>query len=317
VIFVPASTGDTVKQAVKKAGPHAILLLENLRFHKEEEKNDEAFARDIARSTGARFFVQDGFGVVHRAHASTEAITHFIPSVSGLLVEREYTQITNAVNTPRRPLVAILGGAKVSDKVAIIERLVDLADTIVVGGAMANTFLAYKGYKMGASKVESVDPILTALYHKAARKVGAERVDQFIQLPSDVVVSSGIEDAHTKVVSVAHVDAHEMALDIGPVTAERFAGELGRANTILWNGTLGYAEKPAYSAGSDRVAAAVLANKNAGSIVGGGDTADFALHYSAAQPTDGRFTHVSTGGGASLELMGGDKLPGIEALLDA
>jgi len=317
VTFVPECTGDTVKQAVKQAPAHGILLLENLRFHKEEEANDEAFAKYIAKSTGARFFVQDGFGVVHRAHASTDAITHYIPSVAGLLLEREHTQIMSAITTPKRPLVAILGGAKVSDKVPVIERLVDLADTIVVGGAMANTFLAYKGHKMGASKIESVDPILSAIYHKAARKVGMDHIDEFIQLPTDVVVGKSVNDASPKTVSVAHVVDGEMALDIGPVTAERFAGELARANTILWNGTLGYAEKSAYEAGSDRVAAAVLENKAAASIVGGGDTADFALHYVEKHSEAGKFTHVSTGGGASLELMSGEKLPGIEALLDA
>lgn len=317
VIFVPECTGDIVKQAVKKAPPHAILLLENLRFHKEEEANDEGFAKSIAQATGARLFVQDGFGVVHRAHASTDAITHYIPSVAGLLLEREHTQITRAITTPKRPLVAILGGAKVSDKVAVIERLVDLADTIVVGGAMANTFLAYKGLKMGASKVESVDPILNAIYHKAARKVGVENIDRFIQLPGDVVVGKSVDDPKPTTVSSSHVEVGEMALDIGPVTAERFVGELARANTILWNGTMGYAEKKAYAGGSNRVAAAVLANRNAASIVGGGDTADFALKYVEEHPRAGKFTHISTGGGASLELMSGEKLPGIEALLDA
>ena len=317
VIFVPACTGDSVKQAVKRAPAHGVVLLENLRFHAEEEANDSEFARDIAKATGAHYFVQDGFGVVHRAHASTSAITQFLPSVAGLLLEREYSQITRAVTSPRRPLVAILGGAKVSDKIAVIERIVKMADTVLIGGAMANTFLKYKGHRMGLSKIESVDATLAMIYHAAARKVGKDQVDSFIMLPSDVVVGTGTGDERPKTVSVAHIDADEMALDIGPVTAERYAGELARGHTILWNGTLGYAEKAAYRAGSDRIASAVLANKGAASIVGGGDTADFALKFTTEQPDAGTFTHVSTGGGASLELLSGEKLPGIEALLDA
>ena len=317
VTFIPASTGDLVKQTVKRAPPHAIILLENLRFHKEEEANDEAFAKSIAITTGARIFVQDGFGVVHRAHASTDAITHYIPSVAGLLLEREYTQITDALNNPKRPLVAILGGAKVSDKIPIIERLIDIADTIVIGGAMANTLLAYRGFKVGASKVESVDGILDTIYEKATAKVGIDKVNQFLKLPGDVVVAKGLGDKHPKTVSVMHVLPGEMAFDIGQVTAEQASGDIANAQTIIWNGTLGLAEKPAYAHGSNAVAKAILANPHVTSIVGGGDTADFALHYVAHHPQNGGFSHVSTRGGASLELMSGEKLPGIEALLDA
>jgi phosphoglycerate kinase len=315
VTFVPTCIGDGVKQAVKKAPKDGILLLENLRFHKEEEANDPKFAKNIAKNTDAKYFVQDGFGVVHRAHASTSAITMVLPSVAGLLLVREYTSITNAMVSPRRPLVAILGGAKVSDKIAVIERLVGIADTILIGGAMANTFLKYKGHHLGASKVEAADPILNEIYHAAARKVGRDHIDEFILLPIDLVVAHRIDEVPGKTVSVAHIGAGEMALDIGPMTAERFAGVLDSAKTVLWNGTLGYAEKTTFAAGSDRIAQAVTANKEASSIVGGGDTADFALHWSAANKRN--FTHISTGGGASLELMAGERLPGIEALLDA
>lgn len=315
VIFVPTCIGDGVKQAVKTAPDGAILLLENLRFHKEEEANDPGFAKALAQSSGAHYFVQDGFGVVHRAHASTSAITHQLPSVAGLLLEREYTQITHAISAPERPLVAILGGAKVSDKVPIIEKLVGLADTIVIGGAMANTFLRYKGHRIGASKAESVDPVLTKIYHAAARKVGKDRIDSFLMLPTDVVVAKSVDATSTKTVGVAHINADEMALDIGDVTSERFAGELAGARTILWNGTMGFAEKAPFAGGSSRIAEAVSSNKTATSVVGGGDTADFALKWSKGKKD--AFTHISTGGGASLELMSGEKLPGIEALLDA
>ncbi|MCD8561540.1 phosphoglycerate kinase [Candidatus Saccharibacteria bacterium] len=316
VQFVPASEGDVVLQAVKKASRGSVLLLENLRFHPEEEANDEEFAKRIATSTGARYFVQDGFGVVHRAHASTDAITHYIPSVAGLLLEKEYQTITTAMRHPKRPLVAVLGGAKVSDKITIVERFVSVADTILVGGAMANTFLKYKGHDVGASMVEpGQERVLDGVYTAAHDKLDTS-IDEFIMLPTDVAVApKPVADAKRKSVALGSVHSKDMALDIGDDTIERFTAAVQGAGTVIWNGTLGYAEIPAFAHGSARMALALATQPDTDSIIGGGDTADFVLKWDGE---GGRsFTHVSTGGGASLELMAGKKLPGIESLLNA
>ena len=316
VIFVDDCIGDKVTQAVKKAPAHAIILLENLRYYKEEEADDESFAKNIATSTGARYFVQDGFGVVHRAHASTHAITLCIPSVSGLLLEREYTMITSAMRHPARPLVAVMGGAKISDKIAVIEQFVQVADKIVIGGAMANTFLAYKGISMGASKLESDQrETIDRIYSAAHNKVG-DNVDDFIVLPTDAAVATGISEQNVrKNVLLNQIMADEMMLDIGDTSIERVVQAVADAKTVIWNGTLGYAELPAFAHGSARLALALATQPETTSIIGGGDTADFVLKWDSADGAS--FTHVSTGGGASLELMAGDKLPGIESLLNA
>jgi 3-phosphoglycerate kinase len=316
VEFVDDCIGDKVTQAIKQSGPHSITLLENLRYYKEEEADDEAFAKNIAKSTGARYFVQDGFGVVHRAHASTHAITMCIPSVSGLLLEREYQTITGAMQHPERPLVAVMGGAKISDKIAVIERFVHVADKIIIGGAMANTFLAYKGVNMGASMLETdQNETLDRIYQAAHEKVGDD-VDNFIILPIDVAVATDISpDAVRKSVGLENIGADEKALDIGDRSIERVVEAVSDAKTVIWNGTLGYAELPEFAHGSARLALALATQPHTTSIIGGGDTADFVLKWDSADGAS--FTHVSTGGGASLELMAGDKLPGIESLLDA
>lgn len=316
VIFVKDCVGDTVVQAVKKAPDDAIILLENLRYYTEEEANSSTFAKKIATSTGARYFVQDGFGVVHRAHASTDAITHFIPSVSGLLLEREYVTITNAMENPARPLVAVLGGAKISDKITVVEKFVAIADTILIGGAMANTFLKYKGHHMGASKVEDgQEPVLDKIYSAAHAKLEGS-IEDFIILPSDVSVaheaSEGVKRRNVKLGDVADDDA---ALDVGDSSIEVFVKEIAEAKTVIWNGTLGYAELPEFAHGSARLALALASTPGLTSIIGGGDTADFALGWDGNGGKS--FTHVSTGGGASLDLMSGMKLPGVESLLDA
>lgn len=316
VVFVEDCIGDTVTQAVKKAPNSSVILLENLRFYPEEEANDKKFAEKIAKSTGARYFVQDGFGVVHRAHASTEAITHYIPSVSGLLLEREYVTITDAMLKPKRPLVAVMGGAKISDKITVIEKFVDIADKIIIGGAMSNTFLEYKGHKMGSSKLEEgEDKVLDKIYLAAHEKLETS-IDDFIILPDDVAVAEEVsEKAHRKNVKLGNLAEKEIALDIGDVSIERMVEEISKAKTVIWNGTLGYAEFPEFAHGSARLALSLATQPETTSIIGGGDTADFVLKW------DGKggesFTHVSTGGGASLELMAGKKLPGIESLLDA
>ena len=314
VRFVSDCIGDRTKMAVKRAPKHSITMLENVRFYTEEEKNDREFARKIARATAARYFVQDGFGVVHRAHASTAAITEFLPSVAGLLLEREVTTIVDALRAPKRPLVAILGGAKVSDKIAVVETLVDRADQMLIGGAMANTFLAADGHDMGASKVEA-DQFSTvkATQKRIDKKVGDKAAD-FLHLPTDVAVAKSL-DGKRKNVALDKVAKDDLALDIGDVTIEVYAEQLKHAKTVIWNGTMGYAENPEFAHGSARMALALAQNPNIVSIVGGGDTADFVLEWDARD--GGSFTHVSTGGGASLELMAGEKLPGIEALLSA
>lgn len=316
VVFVEDVIGDKVVQGVKKAPAGSVVLLENLRYYAEEEANDEAFAKKIATATGARYFVQDGFGVVHRAHASTDAITHFIPGVAGLLLEREYVTITNAMEKPKRPLVAVMGGAKVSDKITVIERFVGVADRIVIGGAMANTFLKYKRYGVGASKVEDgQDKVLDGIYTAAHHKSNG-RADDFIMLPLDVAVGAEVSEAsERRNVKLGEVADTDIILDVGDGAIEAIAEEIRGAKTVIWNGTLGYAELPNFAHGSARLALELAANPEITSIIGGGDTADFVLKWDGSGGES--FTHVSTGGGASLELMAGEKLPGVESLLDA
>lgn len=316
VHFVNDCIGDRVHQAVKKAPTNSVILLENLRFYKEEEANSHSFAKRITHDTGARYFVQDGFGVVHRAHASTQAITLCLPSVAGLLLEKEVTSITAALENPKRPLVTIMGGAKVSDKIGVIERFIANADHILIGGAMANTILGYKGISMGASKVEDgQSETLDHLYEKANEKTGGN-ADEFIILPQDVAVATSMQpDAERQVVDVRSVHATELALDIGDQTIEQFSNVIREAGTVIWNGPVGYSEIPAFAVGSAAVATAITADATRTSIIGGGDTADFALKWDTKHGDS--FTHVSTGGGAALELMAGEKLPGVESLLDA
>ncbi len=315
VHFVNDCIGDRVKQVVKRAPKNAVVLLENLRFYKEEEADDHAFAKKIALATGARYFVQDGFGVVHRAHASTHAITLCLPAVSGLLLEKEYIAITEAMSRPKRPLVAVMGGAKVSDKIKVIDEFVGVADRIVIGGAMANTFLAYKGYAMGKSKVEADQTAtLDAIYRAAAAKVGATKMDDFIVLPTDVAVARTFANEPRRSISVDEVAVDELALDIGDATIETITTIVEQAKTVVWNGPLGVSEFDSFAHGSARLALALATHPDITSIIGGGDSADFVLNWDAKH--GGSFSHVSTGGGASLDLMAGEKLPGIESLLD-
>lgn len=317
VHFVDETVGDRVKMAVKRAPKNSIIVLENLRFDSREEANDEAFAKQLAECSGARYFVQDGFGVVHRAHASTEAITHYLPGVAGFLLEKEVATLKGVMEHPDRPLVAVMGGAKVSDKIALVQRFVEVADKVIIGGAMANTFLAYKGYDMGKSMVEAgQETVLDSIYQAAAKKVGEGGVDEFIILPSDVAVApEATQDAPRHVVEVNAVGADDRALDIGEASIEVIEGVVKTAKTVIWNGTLGYAELPHFSNGSARLAEVLAARTDITSIIGGGDTADFVQHWDSKEGAS--FTHVSTGGGASLELMAGEKLPGVESLLDA
>ena len=313
--FVDDCIGEKVSRYIKNLPEESVVLLENLRFHPGEEANDYDFARQIADSTGARYFVQDGFGVVHRAHASTDAITYYIPAVAGFLVESEVKQLTDCVLDPKRPMVAIVGGAKISDKIGVISRFVDKADKILIGGAMANTFWAHHGLAVGKSKIEDGQgEVIDNIYRLAAEKVGQDQVNDFILLPADVAVGDNPDSTERRTLVVDQVGADDMILDIGPDTIERFTKEIELAKTVVWNGTLGFAENKTFAHGSARVALAIASNQGVTSVVGGGDTADFVLHWDGH---DGKsFTHVSTGGGASIELMSGLELPGIKALLN-
>lgn len=317
VRFVDQTIGDKARMAIKRAPKRSVIVLENLRFYPEEEANDSAFAAKLAKDSGARFFVQDGFGVVHRAHASTSAITNYLPSVAGLLLEREYTTLTQAVKAPKRPLVAVVGGAKVADKIDIISEFIREADTIVIGGAMANTFLAYKGYNLGESKYEADEKIvIDEIYKAATEKVGTDKVDEFILLPTDLAVGHSVDATEERLnVAVGGVGKTDKALDIGDDSIDTVVRVVEKAKTVIWNGTLGYAELPQFAHGSARLALVLATHPDITSIIGGGDTADFVLNWDARKGES--FTHVSTGGGASLELMAGEKLPGIESLLDA
>jgi phosphoglycerate kinase len=315
VRFVDRTIGDKVHMAIKRAPKRSVIVLENLRFYKGEEANDEAFAKQLVKDSGARYFVQDGFGVVHRAHASTEAITHFLPSVAGLLLQQEYTTITKAMRSPERPLIAVVGGAKVSDKIGFIDELIKVADKIIISGAMANTFLTYKGFKLGKSRYEPDEgDIIKTIYKVASDKVGESHVDEFLVLPTDLAVAKKI-DAKVKRRSVAFdsVTNDDIALDIGDKTIEKTMKLIETAKTVIWNGTLGVAELPEFAHGSARLALTLAVHPEITSIIGGGDTADFVRDWDVRGGES--FTHVSTGGGASLELMAGEKLPGIECLL--
>lgn len=317
VRFVSTCVGERARMAVKRAPKSSVILLENLRFHPGEETNDMEFARQIAQASGASYFVQDGFGVVHRAHASTSAIAQLLPSVAGLLLEREFVTITDTMRSPVRPLVAVMGGAKVSDKISFIKELVHVADKIIVGGAMANTFLAYEGNAMGKSKYEpDMRDAIEEIYAAIDGKVGAENRATFLQLPVDLALGKSTDKTATsQIADIANIPSDAMSLDIGPRSIAAMLESVYQAKTVIWNGTLGYAEVPVFAKASQALAGALAGNKDIASIIGGGDTADFVIHWDVKKGDS--FTHVSTGGGASLELMSGLKLPGVEALLDA
>jgi phosphoglycerate kinase len=317
VAFVPECIGDQVRVAVKAMKPGDVILLENLRFHKEEEENNKKFAKHLIKDSGARYFVQDGFGVVHRAHASTDAVTRYAPSVAGLLLEKEVTTILDVMRHPKRPLVAVLGGAKVSDKIKVIHNFIAIADQLIIGGAMANTFLKYRGYNIGKSKCEDDEgPLIDQIYALAEKKVGADKVDDFVLLPRDVAVAPEIGPRQKRtVVPVDQVEPDDYILDLGTQSIEDMLNHIKGAKSVIWNGTLGMAEYVVFAYASAKLALALAEHrKNVFSLIGGGDTADFVVHW---DPKKGKsFGHVSTGGGASLDLMAGEVLPGVAALMD-
>lgn len=305
ILFAPDCIGEAAQAAASKLKPGHILLLENLRFHKEEEKNDMEFAEKLASL--ADLYVNDGFGVSHRAHASVEGVTHFLPAAAGFLLEKEIKYVGQAVTNPLHPFVAIIGGAKVSDKIGVISNLLDKVDTILIGGGMANTFLAAQGYKMGKSLVEEDKLDLAKELLAKAKK---NKVNML--LPTDLVMAAAFApDAEHVTENVKNLNQNYMALDIGAATSKAYAAALADAKMIVWNGPMGVFEMDAFCKGTEAVAKAV-AKSRAISIVGGGDSVAAIEKLGLAK----RITHISTGGGASLEYLEGKVLPGVAALDD-
>ena len=305
VLFAPDCVGEEAAAMAKALKPGQILLLENLRYHKEEEKNDPEFSRQLASL--AEVAVNDAFGVSHRAHASVEGITKYIPTVAGFLLEKEILFLGQAVNNPVRPFVAIIGGAKVSDKIGVIENLLTKVDRLIIGGGMANTFLAAKGFATGKSLVEEDKLELARELMAKAKTAGKE-----LLLPVDVTIADRFAaDAANKVVAADAIEGDWMALDIGPVTSKAYAEALKDAKTVVWNGPMGVFEMDVFAKGTEAVAKAVAAS-GAKSIVGGGDSIAALEKLGLAR----EITHISTGGGASLEFLEGKVLPGVAALAD-
>ncbi len=308
VTMAPDCIGPQVEALAQTLQPGQVLLLENLRFHKAEEKNEPEFARQLA-SLGD-LYVNDAFGTAHRAHASTEGITHFLPGVAGFLVEKEINFLGSTLEKPRRPFAAIVGGAKVSDKITVLERLIGMVDVLLIGGGMANTFLKAEGFEIGDSLFEESKLDIARDLITQAR----QRDITFI-LPTDVAIADRFAaDAEHKVVASQAVPQGWWILDIGPATVEAFRQALSDAQTIIWNGTLGVAEMPAFARGTDDIIEILVQRTAAGAttIIGGGDSAAAVDQAGAAA----KMTHVSTGGGASLEFLEGRVLPGVAALQD-
>ncbi|MBI4253940.1 MAG: phosphoglycerate kinase [Candidatus Rokubacteria bacterium] len=306
VALAPDCVGPETLARARALRPGEVLLLENLRFHPGEEANDDAFARELAAL--ADCYVDDAFAAAHRAHASIAAITrHLQPAAAGLLMRRELTALARILEAPARPLVAVLGGAKVSDKLALVERLLERVDALLIGGGMAFTFLRALGHDVGRSLVEP-DRVETARRTlEAARRRGVSLV-----LPVDALVADGPGGAAGRAVGVREIPADQMGLDIGPRTVERFAAALATARTIVWNGPMGVFEKPAFAGGTVALARAVAAAP-AFSVIGGGDTI---AAVAQAGVTD-RIGYISTAGGAFLEYLEGRTLPGVAALTEA
>lgn len=302
VLMAPDCIGPEVEKMAKALKPGGILMLENTRFHAEEEKNDMELARKMAAL--GDIYVNDAFGSAHRAHSSTEGVAHFLPAVSGFLMEQELEYLGKATANPPHPYIAILGGAKISDKILVVENLVSKCDKLIIGGGMANTFLAAKGNQMQDSLVESgsID---------TAKSILAKSSDRIV-LPEDAVIADKFEpEATSKVVSVDQIPAGWRMMDVGPATLKRYKETLSGAKLIVWNGPVGVFEMPKFAEGTFALAR-ILAESGATTVIGGGDSASAVKKAGVAK----QMTHVSTGGGASLEFLEGKVLPGVAALLD-
>jgi phosphoglycerate kinase len=303
VVKLDDCVGPAVEEAVATAQPGDVLLLENTRFHPEEKANDPAFAEQLAKL--ADVYVNDAFGSAHRAHASTEGVAHHLPAVAGFLMEKELDFLGGALADPQHPFIAILGGAKISDKIGVIENLLEQVDALLIGGGMANTFLKADGYDVAESLVE--DGSL-----ETARDL-IERGGNKLVLPVDATVADRFDaEAFSQVVPVADVPPGWRILDIGPRTLEIFQERLAGARTVVWNGPMGVFEFPKYAAGTEAMARMLAALLNATTIIGGGDSAAAVKRTGLA----GSMSHISTGGGASLEFLEGKMLPGVAALMD-
>lgn len=300
-----AVAGADAEAAVAALAPGQILMLENTRFDAREEANDESLSREYAKLGDV--YVNDAFGAAHRAHASTEGVAHYLPAVAGLLMERELEALAGTLANPARPFVTIIGGAKISDKIGVIENLLAKVDVLLIGGGMANTFLLAQGYEMGDSLVESSSIELAKRMLTLAQSRGAK-----LLLPSDAVVADKFAaDAQTRIVPITAVTSGWRILDIGPDTRARYAAEIATAKTVIWNGPMGVFEMPAFAAGTRAVAQA-LADSSAKTVIGGGDSVAAIEQMGLAD----KVSHISTGGGASLELLEGRVLPGVAALAD-
>lgn len=340
VLFASDCIGEEVSETVSKMKPGEILLLENLRFYPEEKANNEEFAKNLVSASNAEVFVQDGFGVVHRAHASTDQVARQLPSVAGLLLEKEVDTITNIMNEPARPFMAIIGGAKIADKIDIINQFIEKADIIAIGGAMANTFLKAQGLDTGDSLVDNEElPMAQEVIEKA--RAESKKRNFVFYLPQDGVVSSKIEsNTKTRIVDwdahvIAEIESYpakpskkyatigkdEQILDIGPFSGAFIAGAMQLVDSVVWNGTMGVTETAAvhgpigpFAHGSETVIEALVGQygHRPFSLIGGGDTTG----YIESRGMTDMFNHVSTGGGASLELMSGKDLPGVAVLWD-
>jgi len=305
VQFAPDCVGPAVEKMVADLKDGDVLLLENLRFHAEEEKNDPAFAKQLAALCDV--YINDAFGTAHRAHASTAGIAAYVKqSAAGFLMQKEIESLHHALTKAEKPYVSIVGGAKISDKIELIENFISIADTILIGGAMAYTFLRAKGIGTGKSLVETdkIDLAKELMTKATQRNVS-------LQLPVDHVVAPGLDSSDAKVVRVDQTPADQMGLDIGPETVRMYSEIIRKAKTIVWNGPMGVFENPKFAQGTFAIAKAV-AEAHAFSIVGGGDSAAAV----AQSGMESKITHISTGGGASLEFLSGQKLPGVEVLTD-
>ena len=309
VDFAPDCVGPEAEAKSKSLADGGVLLLENVRYHAEEEKNDPEFSKQLAALCDG-LFVCDAFGSAHRAHASVVGITKFVKqAAAGLLMEKELAYLGKAISNPDRPLVAVLGGAKVSDKIEVVRNLMKISDAMLIGGAMAYTFLKSQGKPVGKSLVENDKLDLARdLLHEA------ESRNFRLRLPVDHVIAESPDSTATKVTDIASTPEGWMGLDIGPKTIEEFSKEIAAAQTIVWNGPLGMFEKPAFAKGTLEIAKAVAAatSKGATSIIGGGDSVAAVEQAGVAS----QISHISTGGGASLEFLAGDELPGVAALTD-
>ncbi len=303
VQFVEATTGPAAEAAAAQLQPGQVLVLENTRFDKREEKNDPGMAQELAKLGDV--FVNDAFGSAHRAHASTAGVADHLPAVAGFLMEKELEYLGGALENPQHPFIAIMGGAKISDKIEVIEALLQKVDTLLIGGGMANTFLAASGYNMGKSLVEA--DVLDKARELMQKGAG------IIQLPVDLRVAVAFAgDAENQIVSIEDVPAEWMALDIGPATIAHYANYLSGAQTVVWNGPMGVFEFPAFAQGTVAIAEMLADLRNAVTIIGGGDSAAAV----AQAGLEGKMSHVSTGGGASLEFLEGKTLPGVAVLAD-